>query len=60
MKRKIILLVPVALIALSIAFPVMATPAWYVQIQCEITGFNYVGSDLEGMLFDVTFEGVAN
>ena len=62
MKRKILLLVPVALLALSIALPAKAVPAWYAEAQMQITGFTFVGPDPEGrgLLFDVPFVGVAS
>ena len=60
MKRKILLLVPVALFALSMTLPALAKPAWYIQIQCEITSVTPVGPVLGGFQIDVTFEGVAS
>jgi len=61
MKGKIFLLVPLTLLALSIALPTKATTDWYVEAQLEIIGFEYVGLDPEerGFLFDVPFVGVA-
>ena len=61
MRRKMLLLVPVALLALSIVVPAIAKPNMFLVMQCEITGFEYKGLDPEGRgwLYDVPFEGVA-
>jgi len=59
MKGKIFLLVPLTLLALSIALPAKAAPAWYAEAQMEITDFIFVGVVEEGYLFDVPFVGVA-
>lgn len=59
MKSKILLIVPLALLALSIATSVRAAPAWYANFQLKITGFDFVGVVPEGIRFDVPFEGVA-
>jgi len=61
MKRRILLLLPILLLALSIAVSARAESAWYLELQCEITGFTFVGLDPEerGLLFDVPFVGVA-
>ena len=60
MKSKILLIVPLALLALSIVASVRAAePAWYAEFQLVITGFDFVGVVPEGIRFDVPFEGVA-
>jgi hypothetical protein len=59
MKSKILLIVPLALLALSIAASVRAAPAWYAEFQLEIIDFIFVGVDEQGVHFDVPFEGVA-
>jgi len=59
MKGKILLIVPLALLALSIVASVRAAPAWYANFQLEITDFILVGVDELGIHFDVPFEGVA-
>ncbi|MEM3770015.1 MAG: hypothetical protein QXG76_02365 [Candidatus Bathyarchaeia archaeon] len=60
MKGKILLVIPVALLALSI-IPAKAAPTWYNKAEMEITGFTFMGPDPggRGLLFDVTFVGVA-
>ena len=58
MKSKI-LLIPLALLALTITVPVRAEPAWFVECQLELTDFIYVETVPGGILFDVPFEGVA-
>ena len=58
MKSKILLIL-LALLALSITVPVRAKPTWYVELQAEMTDFIFVGIVEEGMLFDVSFVGVA-
>ena len=56
MKSKILLVVPLALLALSIVASVgAAEPAWYAESQLVITGFIPIGPGQ----FDVPFEGVA-
>lgn len=58
MKRKM-LLIPLALIAMSLIVPVRAGPAFFVNVQAEITEFKFVGIVPEGIRFDVPFVGVA-
>ena len=58
MKSKILLIL-LALLALSITVPVRAKPTWYVELQAEMTDFIFVGTVEEGILFDVSFVGVA-
>ena len=56
MKSKILLIVPLAVLALSIVASVRAAePALYAELQLEITGFIPIGPGQ----FDVPFEGVA-
>jgi len=59
MKSKILLLVPLTLLALSIALPAKAVPAWYAEAQMEITDFIFVSVVEQGYRFDVPFVGVA-
>jgi len=59
MKSKILLIVPLAVLALSIVASVRAKPAWYVNFQLEITGFMPIGPVPGGFQIDVPFEGVA-
>lgn len=61
MRRKILLLLPIAFLALPLALPARAVTSWFVEAQAEVTGFTFVGLDPEGrgLLFDVPFVGVA-
>ena len=59
MKSKILLIAPLALLALSIVASVRAAPAWYAEFQLVITGFDFVDVVPEGIRFDVPFVGVA-
>lgn len=60
MKSKILLIVPLALLALSIVASVRAAPTWYITLQLEITDFIFVEFvPGVGTYFAVPFEGVA-
>jgi hypothetical protein len=59
MKRKILLIVSVALVALSITLPALAKPDWFVQIQCEITEVEFVFDSSDLLYIHVAFEGTA-
>ena len=58
MKRKI-LLITLTLVVLSITIPALATPTWFVQIQCEITDVQYEPISETELFIHVTFEGAA-
>ena len=59
MKSKTLLIVPLAVLALSIVASVRAAPTWYAEVQLEITGWKPIGPVPGGYQIDVPFEGVA-
>jgi hypothetical protein len=59
MRRKMLMLVPIILLALSVVVPAIAEPEMFLVMNCELTDIIFVGEVAEGYLYDVPFEGVA-